>query len=145
MTSQNTSTIEFLNNPFKQEFIFVIKSFFREIKVVKREIKIVKAYDLFNYLDISLEKIDWRKVESFNIETQKKLEEISRDPNEDSKPLRELVKNLQYKWWPELFRKKLQKWFVSSDLKRELMEKMHHPRNISKFAGWGFEGFEDCV
>jgi hypothetical protein len=49
------------------------------------------------------------------------------------------------KWKEDYIRKKLQKWFVGSDIKRELMEKMHHPRNISKFTGWGFEGFEECV
>ena len=49
------------------------------------------------------------------------------------------------KWKDDFIRKKLQKWFVGSDLKQELMETIHHPRNISKFTGWGFEGFEECV
>jgi hypothetical protein len=32
---------------------------------------------------------------------------------------------------------KLSQWFVTSDLKRELMEKMWHPKNMEKWKGWG--------
>jgi hypothetical protein len=34
---------------------------------------------------------------------------------------------------------KLRKWFAKSDLKRELMEKLWHPRTMHKWSGWGFE------
>jgi hypothetical protein len=30
-------------------------------------------------------------------------------------------------------------WFRQSDLKRELMEKMWHPRNFDKWRGWGLD------
>jgi hypothetical protein len=38
----------------------------------------------------------------------------------------------------QLFRRATQ-WFIKSDLKRELMEQMWHPRNMGKWPGWGFE------
>ena len=39
--------------------------------------------------------------------------------------------------------KKLQKWFVKSDVKRELMEKLWHPRNMHKWSGWGYDILEE--
>jgi hypothetical protein len=33
--------------------------------------------------------------------------------------------------------------FIKSDLKRELMEKLWHPRNMEKWPGWGFEEEEN--
>jgi hypothetical protein len=38
----------------------------------------------------------------------------------------------------QLFQRVTQ-WFIKSDLKRELMEKMWHPRNFKKWSKWGFE------
>ena len=35
--------------------------------------------------------------------------------------------------------KHVPEWFVKSDLKRELMEKMWHPRNMEKWVQWGHE------
>jgi hypothetical protein len=40
-------------------------------------------------------------------------------------------------------RKDLQKQFCKSDLMREMMEKIWHPRNYDKFAGWLGEDHHD--
>jgi hypothetical protein len=34
---------------------------------------------------------------------------------------------------------KLSQWFIKSDLKRELMEKLWHPANMEKWSGWGYD------
>ena len=40
--------------------------------------------------------------------------------------------------------KKAAKWFIKSDLKRELMERMWHPKNLGKLqCDWGHDVFEE--
>jgi hypothetical protein len=39
--------------------------------------------------------------------------------------------------------KHIPEWFIKSDVKRELMEKMWHPRNMEKWSGWGQEEVEE--
>jgi hypothetical protein len=41
-------------------------------------------------------------------------------------------------------RKELQKQFRESDLLKEMMEKIWHPKNYHKFAGWLGEDCDDC-
>jgi hypothetical protein len=38
---------------------------------------------------------------------------------------------------------KLREWFAKSDVKRELMEKLWHPRNMHKWSGWGYDILEE--
>ena len=37
------------------------------------------------------------------------------------------------------------KWFIESDLKRELIENQWHPRNMYKWSGWGFDEFNEMM
>jgi hypothetical protein len=39
---------------------------------------------------------------------------------------------------------KAAKWFIKSDIKREMMEKMWHPKNLEKLQKhWGHDVFEE--
>jgi hypothetical protein len=55
-----------------------------------------------------------------------------------------LSRNIMSNERDNFIRKELQKQFRESDLLKEMMEKIWHPKNYQKFAGWLGEEFDDC-
>ncbi len=101
IVSTNNTKLELQNHPFWPAFSLTLNAYFNEIKNGKRNEKLNSACDFFNYLDFSLAKIDWRKHKILDTTVREKTAQFSREEGDDAKPLRELVQELQHKWWPE--------------------------------------------